>query len=113
MQCDDANPLNPYRKYVEKYLKTRGLRKTMSTLNRLIRGPLRRAKIALERPAAATATAAAPSPFTPPHLAEERFSSHPTPSEDEKELSRFGTWNEHFQQMRLPSFRAPYLFLCR
>ncbi len=42
--------LNPYRKYVEKYLKTKGLRKTMATLNRLIRGPLRRAKIALERP---------------------------------------------------------------
>ncbi len=42
---------NPYRKYVEKYLKTKGLRKTMATLNRLIRGPLRRAKLALERPA--------------------------------------------------------------
>ena len=37
-------------KYVDQHLKTKGLRKTMAFLQRLIRGPLRRAKTALERP---------------------------------------------------------------
>jgi hypothetical protein len=43
---------NPYMKYVDQHLKTKGLRKTMAFLQRLIRGPLRRAKTALERPSA-------------------------------------------------------------
>ncbi len=42
MQTAEEMLQNPYRKYVDKYLKTKGLRKTMATLNRLIRGPLRR-----------------------------------------------------------------------
>ena len=119
---------NPYRRYVDKNLKVKGLRKTMISLQRLIRGPLRRAKIALERPAppASSSTAsssgksnsssAGSSVFYHPHLASneaERFCSHPTPSEDEKELTNFGTWNPEFLKMSLPSFRAPYLFLCR
>lgn len=44
---------------------------------------------------------------------EERFCSHPVPSEDEKELKTYGVWNPEFVKMNLPSFRAPYLFLCR
>jgi hypothetical protein len=111
-----------YRNYVDKYLKTKGLRKTMSSLNRLIRGTLRRAKLALERPMSVdTSDFRKRSSSTPvdyahlwhPHLHDEQFSSFPMASEDEKELTRYGTWNPEFLRMKLPSFRAPYLFLCR
>jgi len=46
-------------------------------------------------------------------VAEERYTSHPSPSEDEMELTAFGTWNAEYRKMALPSFRAPYLFLCK
>ena len=38
------------RKYVEKLLKTKGIRKTLQGLHKIIRGTLHRAKIALEMP---------------------------------------------------------------
>lgn len=101
--------LSRYMKYVDQHLKTKGLRKTMAFLQRLIRGSLRRAKTALERTpqmariraaqlqqqqqrdGAAAAAQQQPQPPMPPgsqqpyhpHL-EERFNSHPVPSEDEQ-----------------------------
>eukprot|EP00095_Tigriopus_kingsejongensis_P011134 maker-scaffold1161_size58349-snap-gene-0.7 protein:Tk11134 transcript:maker-scaffold1161_size58349-snap-gene-0.7-mRNA-1 annotation:"hypothetical protein CAPTEDRAFT_214311" len=120
-QLDLKGGVSPYRKYVDKYLKTKGLRKTMYFLNRVIRGPLRRTKMALEHPQGTLPGNVQPSSQTTwgsqglpyhPHL-EERFSSHPVPSEERKELSEFGVWNPEFMKMNLPSFRAPYLFLCR
>ena len=138
----EAVAANPYRKYVDKYLKTKGLRKTMQFLHRLIRGPLRRAQWALQRPAGMSKSAvfSPPSnhfifslPFAStgdfmasnvdpdcsfsrssyhPHL-EERFSSHPDTADEARELSQFGVWNPEFVRMNLPSFRAPFLFLCR
>ena len=94
---------NPYRKYVEKYLKTKGLRKTMAFLQRLVRGPLRRAKTALERPHSSELDRSPPQSLVGggiyhPHL-EERFSSHPVPSDDEQELRTYGTWNPEFLKM--------------
>jgi hypothetical protein len=38
------------RKYVEKHLKTKGIRRTLSGLHKIIRGTLHRAKTALESP---------------------------------------------------------------
>ncbi|XP_059082749.1 mitogen-activated protein kinase kinase kinase 4-like isoform X4 [Tigriopus californicus] len=121
-QLDLKSNASPYRKYVDKYLKTKGLRKTMYFLNRVIRGPLRRTKMALERqhhvfqthPSSEHGRKWSGSASVPyhPHL-EERFSSHPVPSEERRELSEFGVWNPEFMRMNLPSFRAPYLFLCR
>lgn len=119
-QLDMKSGASPYRKYVDKYLKTKGLRKTMYFLNRVIRGPLRRTKMALERQnhviqsnheQARKWSGTSGVPYHP-HL-EERFSSHPVPSEERRELSEFGVWNPEFMRMNLPSFRAPYLFLCR
>lgn len=42
--------LLPPRRYVEKLLKTKGIRRTLQGLHKIIRGTLHRAKIALERP---------------------------------------------------------------
>lgn len=117
---------SPYRKFVDRHLKIKGLRKTMSWLQTLIRGPLRRARMALEKPLSIMSSSSSNSLST--HIddvtggalggfhqpmPEERFSSHPVPSEDEKELTNYGTWNTEFRKMNLPSFRAPYLFLCK
>ena len=101
------DPCSRYMKYVDQHLKTKGLRKTMAFLQRLIRGSLRRAKTALERPPQMARIRAAqqqqqqqqqqgqaPPPMMQPpvpgshlpyhpHL-EERFNSHPVPSEDEQ-----------------------------
>ena len=111
-----ADAASPYRKYVEKHLKARGIRKTLSALHRITRGPLHRAKIALEKPNPAKFESndlLSPNRADyPPHL-EERLSSLPTHSEDDLELAKYGCWSEQFQAMNLPSFRAVYLFLCR
>ena len=118
------------RKYVEKHLKTKGIRKTLSSLHRLTRGPLHRAKAALEKPYLFSSDSTLPSnngPKLHPYL-EEKFSSLPNLSEDDKELAECGCWSQQFQvnvligsfslyiyfkAMNLPSFRAVYLFLCR
>ena len=111
-----AEAASPYRKYVEKHLKARGIRKTLSALHRITRGPLHRAKIALEKPNPAKFESndlLSPNRADyPPHL-EERLSSLPTHSEDDLDLAKYGCWSEQFQAMNLPSFRAVYLFLCR
>ena len=108
-------------------MKAKGIRKTLSTLNRITRGPLHRAKVALEKSDSDDLTSTGGE--LPPHL-EERFSSHPNLSEDNKHLVHYGCWSQqfmvfsisigwvysissHFQDMNLPSFRAVYLFLCR
>ncbi|XP_023342644.1 mitogen-activated protein kinase kinase kinase 4 isoform X2 [Eurytemora carolleeae] len=105
--------ISPYRRYVEKLLKTRGIRKILQGLHKIIRGTLHRAKTALEPPQGLEDPGAAPA-YQPyhPHL-EERCSSLPCPSEDDLDLSGFGCWNPEFASMNLPSFRATYLFLCR
>ena len=88
-----------FRKYVEKHLKTKGIRKTLSSLHRITRGPLHRAKAALEKPSHNSPDS---DPLLnsgaelPPHL-EERFSSLPTLSEDDQELAQCGCWSEQFQ----------------
>ena len=45
-----AADLSPYRKYLEKYLKSKGIKKTMQGIHRLTRGLLHRARVALEQP---------------------------------------------------------------
>jgi len=111
MQIGD---LSPYRRYVEKLLKTKGIRKTLQGLHKIIRGTLHRAKIALERPQGEEEGVNPTGSYSQyhPHL-EERFSSLPSPSDDDVELSGYGCWNPEFKAMNLPSFRATYLFLCR
>ena len=85
-----------FRKYVEKHLKTKGIRKTLSSLHRLTRGPLHRAKAALEKPSTDSEHILNSGFELHPHL-EERFSSLPTLSEDDKELAQCGCWSEQFQ----------------
>ena len=77
---------------MEKHLKAKGIRKTLSTLNRITRGPLHRAKVALESDSDDLTSTGGE---LPPHL-EERFSSRPNLSEDDKELVHYGCWSQQF-----------------
>ena len=81
---------------MEKHLKTKGIRKTLSALNRITRGPLHRAKVGLEKPASPDSEEfSRAGQKLHPHL-EEKCSSVPNLSEDDQELSQFGCWSEQF-----------------
>ena len=108
---------SPYRKYLEKYLKSKGIKKTMQGIHRLTRGLLHRARGALEQPEpildSEYLSASGHHDFH--HHLEGRLSSLPTNnlSDDDVELKLCGCESDQFKEMNLPSFRAVYLFLCR
>ena len=109
--------MSPYRKYLEKYLKSKGIKKTMQGIHRLTRGLLHRARVALEQPEpildSEYLSASGHHDFQ--HHLEGRLSSLPTTniSDDDVELKQCGCSSSQFKEMNLPSFRAVYLFLCR
>ena len=81
------------RKYVEKQLKSKGIRRTVSTINRITRTPLHRARVALEKNNSDELLRNGRKSY--PHL-EERFISPPSLSEDDKDLQLFGCWSQQF-----------------
>ncbi|XP_013784407.1 mitogen-activated protein kinase kinase kinase 4-like, partial [Limulus polyphemus] len=99
-----------YRKFVDKSLRHKGLRNIYSQLSSTIRPLLHRVHATLKRP----------SPSTYPVLTEP-----PTPlsrgsdsllrwsREYLEELAKYGVWSETYQQMCLPTFHRPFLFLLR
>ncbi|XP_076372525.1 mitogen-activated protein kinase kinase kinase 4-like isoform X2 [Tachypleus tridentatus] len=99
-----------YRKFVDKSLRHKGLRNIYSQLSSTIRPLLHRVHATLKRP----------SPSEYPVLTEP-----PTPlsrgsdsllrwsREYLEELSKYGVWSETYQQMCLPTFHRPFLFLLR
>ena len=111
---------SPYRKYVEKLLKSKGIRKTLQLQHRETKFILHRAKVALEK----TNPVLLDTDYlsTSGHhdwqghvVVEERLnSSLPQHIKDDEEvLKEFGCSHPQFENMNLPSFRAVYLFLCR
>lgn len=84
------NACSPYRKYIENILKTRGLNKSMSFLDKLHKHVLRKAQLTLEKP-----------------KDEAVFSSD---SHDD-ELMRYGCWSPEAHALQLPSYKAAFLFL--
>ena len=74
-------------------MKAKGIRKTLSTLNRITRGPLHRAKVALENPDSEDLSSTGRE--LPLHL-QERFSARPNLSEDDKDLVHYGCWSQKF-----------------
>ncbi|GAB6026709.1 Mitogen-activated protein kinase kinase kinase 4 [Chamberlinius hualienensis] len=108
----DTSFVSPYRRYVDKVLKQKGLKKLLMRLMGLIQDTLHRAKHALKRQSG---------PFSPdvtyvhypeskPHKCrDECIYHHSDPSEELSDL--FGPWSYHYQSMKLPTFRALYIFL--
>ena len=86
---------------MEKHLKAKGIRKTLSALHKVTRGPLHRAKVALEKtsPTSFDSEYLSNSGQVHPNL-DERLSSLPALSDDDQELSQCGCWSQQFQVKR-------------
>lgn len=82
---------SPYRKYIEDVLKTKGLTKALTFLERLHRSVLRKAHIALKIPVTEN--------------------SDTEISDDDMELKKYGAWSPEAQALELPSYRSAFLFL--
>ena len=78
---------------MEKQLKSKGIRRTVSTINRITRTPLHRAIVALEKNNGDELLRNGRESY--PHL-EEKFLSPPSLSEDDKDLQLYGCWSQQF-----------------
>lgn len=99
---ESCENLSSYRKYIEDVLKTKGLRKALSFLEKLHSSVLYRARLALEKTSETETQKNDTS----------QVNSEPM-SPEESELRRYGYWSPEAQALNLPSYRGAYLFLCR
>ncbi|KAK4881354.1 hypothetical protein RN001_004673 [Aquatica leii] len=83
----------PYRKYIENMLKTKGLMKSVTFLERLHQHLLWKTELTLQRPEDNNI-----------------FTKIPNDSEEE-ELIRYGCWSPEAKAMELPTYKAAFLFL--
>ncbi|XP_050312904.1 mitogen-activated protein kinase kinase kinase 4 isoform X2 [Anthonomus grandis grandis] len=89
----DQNNVSPYRRYIENILKTRALYKSLSFLESMHVNVLDKVNLTLAKPEDA-----------------EIFSQVVCRTQEE-ELVRYGAWSPEADQLRLPSYRAIFLFL--
>ncbi|XP_046391955.1 mitogen-activated protein kinase kinase kinase 4 isoform X2 [Ischnura elegans] len=113
LKCKSENgaELSPYQVYIERMLKTKGLRKALHFIERLHRFLLSKSRISLQKPKTETSALKCP-------LLESRVPAvvEGTPSmseQEEKELLRHGYWCPEAQDTGLPSYIAAFLFICR
>ena len=78
---------------MEKQLKSKGIRRTVSTINRITRTPLHRARVAPEKNNGDELWRNGRESY--PHL-EEKFLYPPSLSEDDKDLQLYGCWSQQF-----------------
>lgn len=97
---------NPYRKYIENVLKSRGLGKSLNFLHRLHNVVLRKARVTLEKPGSEE-------PETDGEIFddEEMVIEPPLDQEEEAELRRFGVWSPEYAELNLPSYVSAFIFL--
>nr|XP_022910151.1 mitogen-activated protein kinase kinase kinase 4 [Onthophagus taurus] len=88
---------NPYRKYIENILKTRGLNKSMQFLEKLHTDILMRAQITLERPGDTEIFI--------------NSTSNLTEDDHDLELIRYGCHSPEAKSLDLPSYKAVFLYL--
>lgn len=104
-----------YRRYVDKSLKHKGLRYIYHQLSHILRPLLYKVHAALKKPVSfsyADAVTSNANEWSSPHLSSGR---KPLPISREyiNELSNHGVWSSAYQQMALPTFHRPFLFLLR
>lgn len=96
---------NPYRKYVEKLLRNKGMKKTFDKVAEVIRDVMNRTMCVLEEPQQFGKV--------------DKLRKFPVDSdimsvalaETSQELSRYGGWTSKFNEMQLPPFYALFIFL--
>ncbi|XP_067008813.2 mitogen-activated protein kinase kinase kinase 4 isoform X2 [Anabrus simplex] len=110
------SPRNPYRKYIEDVLKTRGLRKSVQFLEKLHQNILVKSMLSLAQPVDSPSDESwAPelSIDSVDTLREAPVTVTPAKLAEEVELRRYGYWSRDAQALNLPSYRSAFLFLCR
>ncbi|XP_049939411.1 mitogen-activated protein kinase kinase kinase 4 isoform X1 [Schistocerca serialis cubense] len=117
------SPINPYRKYIEDMLKTKGLRKSLNFVEKLHRHILIKSKATLCKPVerdkeheVESQDKGAESSSTlvnPPNSCPFKGTSFELPEHEQEELSRYGYWSAEARSLHLPSYRSAFLFLSR
>ncbi|XP_063597420.1 mitogen-activated protein kinase kinase kinase 4-like isoform X1 [Penaeus indicus] len=94
---------NPYRKYVEKLLRTKGMKKTFDKVAEVIRDVMSRTICILEEPHHSVRDS----------KQQKNATDIPTIAltENLEELSRYGPWIPRFEKLELPPFYATFIFL--
>ncbi|KAK4319027.1 hypothetical protein Pmani_010006 [Petrolisthes manimaculis] len=94
---------NPYRKYVEKLLRNKGMKKTFDKVGEVIRDVMNRTMCILEEPHRSSNSHT--------HKTDSSSISSVALAENSEELGRYGPWTSKFQDMQLPTFYALFIFL--
>lgn len=106
-----------YRRYVDKSLKHKGLRYIYHQLSHILRPLLYKVHAALKKPVNYTYPDALASnnsgEWSSPHVTGNGKKLWPISREYCNELSNHGVWSLAYQQMALPTFHRPFLFLLR
>ncbi|XP_053945911.1 mitogen-activated protein kinase kinase kinase 4 isoform X2 [Anastrepha ludens] len=104
--CNDANSSALYRKFIENVLKSRGLAKALSFLNKLHNVVLYKAHISLEKPGTEDYD------FETERLDEDVPRLEPEISREQiDELRRFGYWSDEAKSINLPTYIPSFVFL--
>ncbi|KAF5299190.1 hypothetical protein FQA39_LY02363 [Lamprigera yunnana] len=93
INIDTKSTVTPYRKYIESMLKTKGLMKSVTFLEKLHQHLLWKTELTLQR-----------------SEDDSIFDKTPKDSEED-ELIRYGCWSPEAKAMQLPSYKAAFLFL--
>ncbi|XP_011195434.2 mitogen-activated protein kinase kinase kinase 4 isoform X1 [Zeugodacus cucurbitae] len=104
--CNDANSSALYRKFIENVLKSRGLAKALSFLNKLHNVVLYKAHISLEKPGTEDYD------FETERIDEDVPRLEPEISREQiDELRRFGYWSDEAKSINLPTYIPSFVFL--
>lgn len=104
-----------YRRYVDKALKHKGLRYLYHQISHILRPSLYRVHAALKKPSSFTYAEAvtSTSKLSVTEHPKGLKKTPPVSRESFQELSTYGVWSASYQQMALPTFHRPFLFLLR
>lgn len=101
-----------YRHYIERALKSKGLRKMLRWIVIIHRVSMMRAKESLLKPDHYRGSSCSTSPYLYEE-SEPAGGDRQASSLELGELRRYGAWSEEIQSLKLPQYRTLYLFLCR
>ncbi|KAK7873883.1 hypothetical protein R5R35_005744 [Gryllus longicercus] len=113
----DVSCVNPFRKYIEEVLKTKGLRKSLYFLEKLHNHILIKAMLSLSKPEKTlsqdteTLDVNANDSVNTIQDSTTPLDSSQIHDEQEEELKRYGFWSEVAQSLHLPSYRSAFIFL--
>ncbi|KAG8232699.1 hypothetical protein J437_LFUL014717, partial [Ladona fulva] len=103
--------ISPYQLYIERMLKTKGLRKALHFIENLHRLLLCKSRISLRRPQDAGKNSKCP--ILDGRVSPTIDGTSAMSEQEMKELQRHGFWCPEAQETGLPSYCSAFLFICR